>query len=443
VKPTGKHDAPGEAFSHDKTGLEEPGKRVVIMKSILALNHLMILGTLLFVSSAFADPDTQNAFTPANPQVMQPIARGDACVQPGGRGAAYLLVHPAKRRETPAYQAARWFRRGVNLGDYLEADRSCRQVTVSAGEIARMKQEGFDHVRVPVGWHQYAGPGPEFKLEPEIFSLVDFVVTNALQDRLAVMINIHHFNSLDRNPSGATAEFLAIWRQVAEHYRQFPRQLAFELDNEPHEKATTAAMNSIYVESIGEIRQSNPSRTIFVEPGNWGSIEELKNLVLPPDENVIVSVHCYDPFLFTHQGASWTSGATPVIGIIFPGPPAQPLVPDPEVTLKDYQLDWVNKYNTLPPEKNPSGPVAFAGKLQYIRAWSDYYGRPVHLGEFGAYTKADGQSRANFYAAFRVAAERQKIGWCIWDWSANFRYWDKPNDRPMPGMHEALFGRSE
>ncbi len=35
-------------------------------------------------------------------------------------------------------------------------------------------------VRVPIGWHQYAGPGPEFKLEPEIFSLADFVVTNAL-----------------------------------------------------------------------------------------------------------------------------------------------------------------------------------------------------------------------------------------------------------------------
>ena len=412
------------------------------MKSVRILN-LLFLGTLLFISSALADPDNQDVFTPANPPAMQPIARGDARIQPGGRGAAYLLAHMENRRATPAYQAARWFQRGVNLGDYLEANRNWRQITVSAGEIARIKREGFDHVRVPVGWHQYAGPGPEFKLDPEIFSLVDFVVTNALQNRLAVMINIHHFNSLDRDPAGATAEFLAIWGQVAAHYRGFSRQLAFELDNEPHENAATALMNPIYARAIGEIRRSNPGRTIFVEPGNWGSIEELKNLVLPPDENVIVSVHCYDPFFFTHQGAGWTSGATPVTGIVFPGPPAQPLVPEPELTLKNYQLDWINKYNTLPAERNPSGPVAFTGKLKYLRAWSDYYGRPVHLGEFGAYTKADGQSRANFYAAFRLAAQRQKIGWCIWDWSANFRYWDKPNDRPMPGMHEALFGRDE
>ncbi len=252
-----------------------------------------------------------------------------------------------------------------------------------------MKTEGFDHVRVPIGWHQYAGPAPEFKLAPEIFSLVDFVVTNALKNDLAVMINIHHFNALDQNPTNATAEnFWQSGSKLPAHYAKFPPQLAFELDNEPHENATTALMNPIYALTIAEIRRTNPERTILVEPGGWGGIGELKNLVLPPDDNVMVSVHCYDPFYFTHQGATWTSGQTPVTGIIFPGPPAQPLVPDPKLQLKNYQLDWFEKYNTLPADKNPSSPLAFTGKLKYIRAWSDYYGRPVHLGEFGAYTKA-------------------------------------------------------
>jgi endoglucanase len=104
-------------------------------------------------------------------------------------------------------------------------------------------------------------------------------------------------------------------------------------------------------------------------------------------------------------------------------------------------LEWIQKYNTLPTAQNPSSPLAFTGKLKYIRAWSDYYGRPVHLGEFGAYTKADQQWRANFYAAFRRAAEQEKIGWAIWDWNANFCYWDNKNSKPLPGMHEALFGK--
>jgi len=384
--------------------------------------RLIAFALLLPLSPSFAQPPTPaDTFTPSNPPAMARITR----------------------HNTPADRMAKLFLHGANLADYLEANRYRRQVQVSAEDFTRMKQEGFDHVRVPIGWHQYAGPAPDFTLEPEIFSLVDFVVTNALQNKLAVMINIHHFNALDQNPAEATPEFLAIWRQIALHYQKFPRQLAFELDNEPHENATTALMNPIYAQTIAEIRKTNPRRTLFVEPGGWGGIGELNNLVLPPDDNVIVSVHCYDPFYFTHQGATWTSGQTPVTGIVFPGPPAQPLTPDPQLQLKKHQLDWIASYNSLPAEKNPSSPAAFTGKLKFIRAWSDYYGRPVHLGEFGAYTKADEQSRVNFYSAFRQAAEQNQIGWCIWDWSSGFRYWDKANNRPMPGMRAALFDKTE
>ena len=390
------------------------------MKPILLIS--LLLPALLTFSAAFAQSNpNDDTFNPANPPEMKPIAKHD----------------------TPAYHTMELFQRGANLGDYLEANRRWRQIEVSAEEFARMKKEGFDHVRVPIGWHQYAGPGPEFALEPEIFAKVDFVVTNALKNDLAVMINIHHFNALDQNPTNATAEFLVIWRQIAGHYKDFPRQLIFELDNEPHENATTALMNPIYAQAIAEIRQTTPQRTIVVEPGGWGSIGELKNLVLPPDDNVIVSVHCYDPFYFTHQGATWTSGQTPVVGFVFPGPPAQPLVPDAKLQLKDYMRDWIEKYNTLPADKNPSSPLAFTGKLKSLHQWSDYYGRPIHLGEFGAYTKADDPSRANFYAAFRRASEKEKLGWCIWDWNAGFRYWDKKNSRPMPGMRAALFDKTE
>ena len=222
---------------------------------------------------------------------------------------------------------------------------------IPADDFAQMKREGFDHVRVPIGWHRYAGAAPDFTLSPEIFARVDFAVTNTLANKMAVMINIHHFDALDHDPAGATAEFLAIWRQIAAHYQKFPNQVAFELDNEPHENATTALMNPIYARAIAEIRQSNPQRTIFVEPGGWGGIGELKKLVLPPDDNIIVSVHCYEPFHFTHQGASWAGEDVRQTGIIFPGPPAQPLVPDASLHPKPWVLDWIKKYNTLPAEQ--------------------------------------------------------------------------------------------
>jgi endoglucanase len=380
---------------------------------------VFILAILTF-QSGVGRAATGDSFAPSNPPEMKPLAN----------------------RDSPAYQAARLFMHGVNLGNYLEAPPGRNWgVTFPAEEVAIMRAEGFDHVRVPIGWQHYTGPAPDFALAPEIFARVDFVVTNALAGHLAVMINIHHFDELDHDPAGSTEEFLAIWRQIAAHYRNFPNQLAFELDNEPHENAKTAVMNPIYARAIAEIRQTNPRRTLFVEPGNWGSIEELKNLVLPPDDNLIVSVHCYDPMHFTHQGASWAGPDERVTGIQFPGPPAKPLVPDPALKLSPQVRDWIQRYNTLPTEKNPSSPMAFEGKIKLAREWSDYYGRPVQLGEFGCYTRADPASRARFYAAFRQALDREHVGWTIWDWSAGFRYWDKPNNRPMPGMREALFGK--
>ena len=391
--------------------------------SDLGISHSLAAIFVFAFLSIHAAAAADTVFTPSNPPAMKPIAS----------------------HGTAAYRAAKLFMHGANLGNYLEVPPGQNWgVTVAADEFATMRAEGFDHVRVPVGWHHYTGPAPDFALSPAIFGKVDFIVTNALNNKLAVMINIHHFDQLDTNPAAATDEFLKIWAQIAAHYRDFPLQLVFELDNEPHDRATTAVMNPVYASAIEEIRRTNPGRTLFVEPGNWGGVDELKNLELPPDDNVIVSVHCYEPFYFTHQGATWAGPDVKSLkGIQFPGPSATPLVPDPALTLNRWVTNWIHSYNTLPAGTNPGGPTAFEGKIKLARAWSDYYGRPVHFGEFGCFTTADPVSRANFYSAFRRAAEAQHIGWCIWDWSAGFRYWDKQNNRPLPGMRAALFGKVE
>jgi endoglucanase len=359
------------------------------------------------------------AFVPSNPPEMKPITN----------------------RDSPAYHAAKLFMHGVNLGDYLETPPDQSLIKYSAAEFGIMRAEGFDHVRLPVGWQYYTGPVPDFTLAPEIFARVDFIVTNALANKLAVIIDVHHFNAFINDPAGQTGKLVAIWRQIAAHYARFPEGLAFDLFNEPHDTLTTAVMNPVNARLIAEIRETNPNRTLVVEPGDWNKVEELKNLVLPPDDNVIVSVHCYEPYYFTHQGASWGGPDVKVTGIQFPGPPAAPLIPDPSLRLNPWVVKWIQQYNTRPTAKNPCGPKAFEDRLKLARAWSDYYGRPVHVGEFGCYTTADPESRARFYAAFRRALDQEQLGWAMWDWSAGFRYWDKKNNRSMPGMREALFGK--
>lgn len=354
---------------------------------------------------------------------------------------------PMKRitsHRTPAHKAAKHFMRGANIADYLEMPPGwCVVHTVT--DLREIRAEGFDHIRLPVAWHHYAGPGPDYKLSDEIFGKADAMVTNATALGLGVIVNLHHFNEFTSNPPAYTDEFYAIWQQVAAHYARAPKSVAFELLNEPKDAATTIVMNPIYARAIHLIRKTNPHRTIFVGPGKWNSPNELPGLRLPDDDkNLIVTLHCYDPFLFTHQGARWAGPMTRTTGIQFPGPPATPLEPNASAKLPDWVLHWINAYNHEAAATNPSSPRAFLPKIQEAKAWSEQYGRPVHFGEFGAYTRAGQASRARYYAAMRQALDDAGIGWAIWDWRSGFNYWDPKNDCPLPGMRAALFpGRKE
>jgi endoglucanase len=344
-------------------------------------------------------------------------------------------------RATPAHQATKGFMRGANIANCLEVPPEQHwSVKHTVLDLEQIRAEGFDHIRLPVCWHQYTGPAPDYKLSEEIFAKADYMVTNATALGLNVIVNLHNFNEFTTDPAANTAWFLAIWRQIAAHYAQAPAGVAFELLNEPKDAATTVVINPIYAEAIRQIRQTNPHRTIFVGPGKWNSPDELPKLRLPDDDdNLIVTLHCYDPFFFTHQGAIWAGPDVKVTGIHFPGPPKTPLEPDPALELKKWALDKIHQYNTLPSGSNPSGPGAFLPKIQKARVWSEEFGRPVHFGEFGAYTKADQESRARYYAAMREALEAAGIGWAIWDWKSGFNYWDSKTQQPLPGMRQALF----
>jgi endoglucanase len=275
-------------------------------------------------------------------------------------------------------------------------------------------------------------------LSNTVFSNADFLVTNALNNGLAALVNLHNFEEFANDPFANTNKFYAIWQQVAAHYSNSPPQVAFELDNEPHGTATTAILNPIYAEAIRLIRLTNPTRTIFVGPSQWNSIPELNSLLLPDaDSNLVVTVHCYDPFMFTHQGASWGGADVATLGVLFPGPPPTPLIPAPGIG--PWATNWITDYNSLPTEGNPSSPIAFRARLQIARQWADYYGRPVHVGEFGAYSAyADALSRARFYTEFRSVADSLGLGWAMWDWKAGFHYWNDNTLQPVAGMRAAV-----
>jgi endoglucanase len=93
------------------------------------------------------------------------------------------------------------------------------------------------------------------------------------------------------------------------------------------------------------------------------------------------------------------------------------------------QVSWLTKwfedYNTQPAKYNPCGPAAITQELDWAVRWGEKLGRPLWLGEFGAYSKADMQSRVNWTAFVRTEAEARGFSWAYWEFGAGFGVYDR------------------
>ena len=58
-----------------------------------------------------------------------------------------------------------------------------------------------------------------------------------------MVVDVHHYDELQRDPRAHQERFVALWRQVARHYAGHPDGLVLELLNEPS-AATSGASRS-------------------------------------------------------------------------------------------------------------------------------------------------------------------------------------------------------
>jgi endoglucanase len=334
---------------------------------------------------------------------------------------------------TPAHRALALLKRGVNLGNGWEAPPDQNWgVHFTPEDIDQIADEGFDHIRVPVAWHFYLREknGP-YEIDPEMLAKIEPVLRRALERKLQVMLNWHHFNDFTAAPATNRDRFIGGWETIARHFRSWPPGLFLELLNEPCDALSTEALAPIYQKTAAAIRAIDPLRILVMSPGQWGQVGELDKLRLPDsDDRIIVTVHCYEPFQFTHQGAGWV-GFQQLRGIVYPGPPAKPFViPD---LLKDNTgvRAFVDDYNTLPAELNPCSSFHLRQTFDAAQAWSRHFGRPVHLGEFGSHNVGDPASRGRYLHDVKSLAEERGIPWTLWEWKSSFGYWDPVKNQPV------------
>ncbi len=304
------------------------------------------------------------------------------------------------------------FGRGINLGNALEAPREGQWgVTLKEEYFTEIKKAGFDSVRIPVRWSAHAQTEPPFRIDEKFFERVDWAVQQSLDRGLIPVLNMHHYEEIFKTPDEHRERYLALWQQIAEHYMDFPAELALELLNEPHAKLTSEKWNSMLANALTIVRRTHPTRKIVIGPGGWNSINELESLQLPEaDRNIIVTVHYYSPMQFTHQGAEWT------------GAEAQ---------------KWLGtKWTGTPAEQQ-----AVRRDLDRAISWGVKHRRPIYLGEFGAYSKADMESRARWTRFVADEAMERKMGTAYWEFCSGFGAYNAKKNEWITPLKDALLGK--
>lgn len=285
--------------------------------------------------------------------------------------------------------------RGINLGNALEAPKEGDWgMRIEDEYLKAISDAGFSSVRVPVKWSAHAAKDAPYAIDPKFFERVDHVIRQCGTYRLHVVLNVHHYDEMDKDPDAHLPRLVAVWEQIARRYKNHPSSLVFEMLNEPHDKLIDQKWNDTIPPVLKVIRATNPNRAVVIGPPFWNGIWALPKLKLPADPNLIVTVHYYEPFKFTHQGASWAP-------------------PD------------VQKLSGIKWEGTAAELKELRAKFDQAAAWGAANSRPIYLGEFGAYEKADLDSRVRWTAAVVREAEARNFSWAYWEFGAGFGAYDR------------------
>lgn len=298
--------------------------------------------------------------------------------------------------------------RGINLGNALEAPSEGEWgIYIEDEYFPIISKAGFDSVRIPIKWSSHSLDEAPYTIDEEFFERIDTLVNLAIENDLAVVINIHHFDEMMVDPQGTEARFLALWSQIAERYQEYPELLFFEILNEPHNQLVDSVWNRQWQAAFEVIRASNPTRPVIIGPTNWNSIDELGSLKIPEDvSNLIATFHYYSPFEFTHQGAEWSDNSAEWLG-----------------------TEWVGSESEM---------RSIRRDFDSAQKWSERNNVPVYMGEFGAYERADMPSRQRWTTFMVAEAEARGFAFAYWEFAAGFGAYDKSSAEWVPELFGAL-----
>jgi endoglucanase len=166
---------------------------------------------------------------------------------------------------------------------------------------------------------------------------------------------------------------------------------AFDLVNEAHPPGPTFSIKQARWDALAErlvrtVRAVDPARKIVLEPSPGARPMAFRTATLLPFENLIYSVHMYEPFEFTHQRVG------------------------------DARFTGVVDYPGLIPGQGLWNRERLLAELAPVQQFAQQHGVEIFVGEFGAPRWAPNAARLRYLRDLLLIFD-------TWGWSWTYHGW--------------------
>lgn len=325
------------------------------------------------------------------------------------------------------------FQKGINIGGWLSQYEFAAKepltgenlsghfdTFISEGDIRRIGEWGFDHIRLPVsGYLLYDREKKQIK--PEIMAYIDRCVLWCAAYGLNMVLDLHDlwgnvYGAMDTvmpllEDEKLKDNFYRIWEEFAQHFRgkETGITVMFELLNEVSD-ASGYLWNRMYKEAVKRIRSIDKERPILAGSNAQNSVSCLSQLDLLEDENVCYNFHFYEPLVFTHQKAHFSEELKEFNQTVtYPGDISG---------FRDYlkkHPQYQMKY-ALTAEETVNDRALMERLLEHARKFAAYSGCQLYCGEFGVIDSAPPEEAAKWVRDLTGMFADYRIGHALWNY---------------------------
>ena len=320
------------------------------------------------------------------------------------------------------------FKHGVNLTSWFQTTsaKKIQFTKYTKKDFENVKSLGCDVIRLPINLFYMAGEKPDYKIDPLFFTYLDQAVNWAEELKIYLMIDNHTSDNLASQNPDLESILGKVWEQMASHYKSRSKYILFEVMNEPN-KISTAVWCKIQQTAIDAIRKFDTKHTIVIGPSSFNTYNELSQLPVYTDKNLLYTFHFYDPFLFTHQGATWVKPSMEnLANVPFPFNAGQMPTLPPELN-----GTWVNSLYTK--YQNDGTAAKIKQLIDIAVAFRNERKVPIFCGEFGVLSKnSNDDDRVAWYTEVTKYLNEKEIPWTIWDYQGGFGLFQKGTEGRFP-----------